>query len=212
MLLGVVAFIFCLWSLSRLRQDRRIIEAADRMEVISPRRVIRRYVPRALRSHHRTEEMVLAKQTIDTRRSWRRRWTVASAVLVIGSAAATALFAHRNLQTIQVAGAPVLAGDALTMIQGVWGWRADFLRSCGENPQSISVSPDRKRLSIHYARLPSAADFDVVSVEPAAIVLSSSGPAGHPISIFIKFLTADTYIANTSYLPLQSTGVIERCR
>jgi hypothetical protein len=139
MLLGAVGFIFCLWSLSRLRQDRRIIEAAEKMEAISPRRVIRRYVPRALRSHHRAEEMALAKQTIHTPRSWRRRWAVASAVLVIGSAAATALFAHRNLQAIGVAGAPVLAGDALTMIQGVWGWWADFLRSCSENPHPSST-------------------------------------------------------------------------
>jgi hypothetical protein len=212
MLLGVAGFIFCLWSLSRLRHDRRVIEAAEKMGAISPRRVIRRYVPRALRSHHRAEGMALAKQTIDSRRSWRRRWTVASAVLVIGSAATTALFAHRNLQTIQVAGAPVLAGDALTMIQGVWGWRADFLRSCSENPQSISVSSDHKRLSIHYAKSQGAAEFDVVSVQPDTMMLSASAPGGYPISIFIKFLTADTYIANTSYRPLQSTGVIERCR
>jgi hypothetical protein len=98
------------------------------------------------------------------------------------------------------------------MIQGVWGWRADFSRSCSENPHSISVSSDHKRLSIHYARSRPAADFDVVSVQRDTIVLSAPGPGANPISIFIKLLTADTYIANTSYQPLETTGAIERCR
>lgn len=212
MLLGVVGFVSCMWFLSRLRQARRVIEAAERMERVSVRYVIRRYVPRALRSHQRAEEMLLAKQTIDARQPRWRRWAIASAVLVVCSAAATALMAHRNLQAIRVAEAPVGAGDALTKIQGVWGWRADFSQSCSENPQSISVSSDRKRLSVHYARSQRAADFDVVSVQPDTIVLSAPGPGANPISIFIKFLTADTYIANNSYEPLETTGVIERCR
>jgi hypothetical protein len=212
MLLGVVGFVSCIWSLSRLRQARRVIEAAERMERVSLRHVIRRYVPPALRSHHRAEEMLLAKQTIGARQPRSRRWAVASAVLVVCSAAVTALLAHRNLQAIRVAGAPVRTGDALTMIQGVWGWRADFSRSCSENPHSISVSSDHKRLSIHYARSRPAADFDVVSVQRDTIVLSAPGPGANPISIFIKLLTADTYIANTSYQPLETTGAIERCR
>jgi len=211
-LVGVAGLVFCLWSLSRLRQDRRVIEAGEKMEAINPRRIIRRYVPRPLLSHRRAEEILLAKQAIDARQPWQRRWAIASAVLVICSAAATALFAQRNLQAIRIAGASVSVGDALTRIQGIWGWRADSSRSCSENSQTISVSSDRKKLSIRYARSPRATDFDVVSVEPDAIVLSGPGPGAHPISVFIKFLTADTYIANNSYQPLQTTGVIERCR
>jgi len=209
MLLGVLGFVSCIWSLSRLRQARRVIEAAERMERISLRHVIRRYVPRALRSHHRAEAMLLAKQTIGARQPRWRRWAIASAVLVVCSAAATALLAHRNLQAIRVAGAPVRTGDALTMIQGVWGWRADFSRSCSENPHSISVSSDHKRLSIHYARYARsrlAADLDVVSVQ------REPGPGANPISTSIKLLTADTYIANTSDQPFSTTGTIERCR
>src|SRR5215469_3547080 len=124
MLLGVVGFVSCIWSLSRLRQARRVIEAAERMERISVRHVIRRYVPRTLRSLRRTEAMLLAKQNIDAQQPRWRRWAIISAVLVVCSAAATALLGHRDLQAIRVAGAPVRTGDALTMIQGVWGWRA----------------------------------------------------------------------------------------
>ena len=222
MLVGVAGVVFCTWSLSRLRQDCRAIEAAERMEGVSLRHVIRRYVPRALRSHRRAEEILLAKQIISARQPWRRRWAIASAVLVTCSAAATAIFAHRNLQAtamIRVAGTPILGGDALTRIQGVWGWRADFMRSCSENPQSISVSSDRKRLSVHYMKpifgkseLLRDFEFDVVSVQPDTIVLSVPRRGAYSISTFIKFLTADTYVANNSDHPLQTTGVIERCR
>ena len=212
MLLGVVGFVSCIWSLSRLRQARRVIEAAERMERISVRHVIRRYVPRTLRSLRRTEAMLLAKQNIDAQQPRWRRWAIISAVLVVCSAAATALLGHRDLQAIRVAGAPVRTGDALTMIQGVWGWRADFLQSCSENPQSISVSSDHKRLSVHHARSWPDANFDIVSVQPDRIVLSAPGRGATPIWVFIKFLTADTYIANNSYQPLETTGVIERCR
>jgi hypothetical protein len=218
MLLGVAGVAFCIWSLSRLRQDCRVIEAAERMEGVNLRHVIRRYVPRALRSHHRADEILLAKQIIEARQPWWKRWAIASAVLVICSAATTALVAHRNLQAttmIRVAGTPVHVGDVLTLIQGVWGWRSDSLRSCSENPQSISVSLDHKRLSVHYMKPiagNSALDFDIVSVRPDTIVLSAPRLGVGPISIFIKFLTADTYMANNSAQPLQTTGVIERCR
>jgi hypothetical protein len=120
---------------------------------------------------------------------------------------------------IRVAGTPLRGGDALTMIQGVWGWRADFMRSCSENPQSISVSFDRKRLSVHYMKpiggkseLLRDFEFEVVSIQPDTIVLSALRPGPYAISTFIKFLTADTYVANNSDHPLQTTGVIERCR
>ena len=148
-----------------------------------------------------------------------------SAGLLVGSAGATAFFVHRNLQATtvtRVAARALPGGDALATIQGVWGWRADFLQSCGQNPQTISVSPDRRKLSMHYAKpVPAGAktlqdvDFDVVSAQPDTLVLapvSATGPIPHPVSISIKFLDANTYIANNSDRPLQTTGVIERCK
>jgi hypothetical protein len=149
-----------------------------------------------------------------------------SAGLLVCFAGVTAFFVHRNLRatTVTPAAAKVLpGGDALSTIQGVWGWRADFLQSCAQNPQVISVSSDRKRLSMHYTKpVPAGAkslqdvDFDVVSVQPDTLVLSApvsaTGPIPHPVSISIKFMDANTYIASSSARPLQTTGVIERCR
>lgn len=225
-LLAIAGAVFSIWSLAQLRQHYRAVEAAEKLPSVNLSPVVRRYVPRALRSHRRAEEALLCKQFISARRPRWQRSTMIFAGLMVCCAAATAFFAHRNLEAKAVPRAAVAAlsgGDALATIQGTWGWRADFMQSCAQNPQVISVSADRKRLSMHYTKpIPSGTralqdvDFAVVSVQSDALVLSppaaATGPVPHPVSISIKFLDANTYIATNSDRPLQSTGVIERCR
>ena len=164
--------------------------------------------------------------SIDARRPGWKRWAIASTALMACSASAMAFFVYRNLHATTAVRAEVKtlpSGDALATIQGVWGWRADFLQSCTENPQVISVSSDRKKLSLHYAKplvsaSPPLKDFDyaVVSVQPDIIVLSGPisavRPNLRPASITIKFLDANTYTATASDRPFQTTGVIERCK
>jgi hypothetical protein len=222
MLLGVAGTAFSIWSLSRLRRDYLVVEAAETLATVNLSHVVRRYVPRRLRSHRRSEELLLAKQIIDSKRPRWKRWAIVSAVLVICSASASAFFVRRNLHGANQA--PVVAkvlpsGDALAAIQGVWGWRSDFSRSCTENPQVISVSPDRATLSVHYTKplssaAPSLRDFnyDVVSTQPDVLVLKGPTSTARPPSVSIKFLDADTYIATSSSQPLQTTGAIERCK
>jgi hypothetical protein len=222
MLLGAAGAAFAVWSLSRLRRDYLVVEAAERLAAINVTHIVRRYVPRRLRSHRRSEELLLAKQIIDARRPGWKRWVIVSAVLVVCSASAATFFIRRNLHTsglTQVAVNALPSGDALAAIQGVWGWRSDFLRSCTENPQRITVSPDRATLSVHYAKpisssAPSLRDFDydVVSTQPDVLVLKGPMSAARPPSVSIKFLDADTYIATSSSQPFQTTGAIERCK
>jgi hypothetical protein len=225
LLLAIAGAVFSIWSLAQLRHHYRAVEAAERLPSVNLSPVVRRYVPRALRSHRRAEEALLAKQFISARRPRWRRSAMVSAGLMVCCAAATVFFVHRNLQATAAtrAAAPALRGDALTTIQGTWGWRADFMQSCAQNPQVISVSADGKKLSMHYAKpIPAGTrtlqdvDFVVVSVQPDTLVLSppaaATGPIPHPVSITIKFLDANTYIASSSDRPLQTTGVIERCR
>ena len=222
LLLGVAGALFSVGSLIRLRQHYRVVEAAERMEGVSLNYVVRRYVPRKLRTHRRVEEMQLAKQFIDARRPGWKLWAMASAALVVCSGIATVFFAHLNLRAApatEVAARSSMRGDALTMIRGVWGWRADFAQSCAENPQSISVSPDHKKLLVHYAKpLATGSDFnfDIVSTQSDTIVLEAADPAGvpraHPVQVSIKFLNENEYVANNNGRQMVTTGVIERCR
>ncbi|HEY2618492.1 MAG TPA: hypothetical protein VGI78_14225 [Acetobacteraceae bacterium] len=221
LLLGVAGAAFSVWSLSRLRRDHLVVEAAETLATVNLSHVVRRYVPRRLRSHRRSEELLLARQIIDARLPRWKRWAIVSAVLMVCSAGAAAFFVHRNLHAasvVQVAAKALPSGDALAAIRGVWGWRSDFLRSCTENPQVISVSPDRATLSVHYAKPISPAatapifDYDVVSTQPDVLVLKGPMSTARPPSVTIKFLDADTYIATSSSQPFQTTGAIERCR
>lgn len=218
LLLGAAGAAYSLWSLSRLRQHYRLVEAAERQPAVSLNYVVRRYVPRTLRSHQRAEEILLAKQIIDARRTKWKRWAMASALLVACSVGTTIFLVHRNLPAVTAApaAAKVLPSDPLTAIAGVWGWRADSSRSCTENPQVISVSSDRKRVSTHYAKpiqIGTHWDYDVSMQQPGMLVLSLPvGSSPRPISISIKFLDADTFIATSSERPLETTGAIERCK
>ena len=111
--------------------------------------------------------------------------------------------------------------DLLTNIEGVWGWRADFLESCAENPQTIQVAPDRRTLTMRYAKpykegaeTITSVTFDVVSAEPNKLVLLRTDPAafvvGKPTPVDVTFADANTM----SWSPSNSTmasGAIERC-
>ncbi len=226
MLLGVAGAAFSVWSLSRLRRHHLLVEAAERREAVNLSHIVRRYVPRRLRSHRRAEELLLAKQHIAARRPGWRRWAIGSAALTVCFAGATAFLVQRNLRAMTVAPAVARAppsGDALAAIQGTWGWRADFLQSCKQNPQVILVSSDRRKLVLHYTK-PAASpsplitdfNYDVVSTQPDMLVLSgpifAARPNPHPASISIRFLDPDTYIATSSDRPFQTTGAIERCK
>ena len=102
-----------------------------------------------------SEEIAIVKQVICLR--W-IRWKWAAIVLgalMLFSAATTAYFTRRNLEFVAKAEPAVRAPlnlDAARTLQGVWGWRADYQQSCSQNPQTISVSPDGKSVSLDYAK------------------------------------------------------------
>ena len=210
-------------KLRQFRADYRVIEAAERFERVDLTPVVKRYVPPELQSQKAAEEIAIAKQLIGARRPrWKRAAVVSGAVMLCGAAAASVAI-HQDVKaagTVQLAAKPPPNVDALKDIQGVWGWKADFLQSCSENPQTISVAPDRKKLSVQYAkpyhngqRTTTKLDFDVVSATSDTLVLSRSDPA-RPSSapIYFKFIDANAFTLSQSNDPLGSSGTIARCQ
>jgi hypothetical protein len=107
----------------------------------------------------------------------------------------------------------------LKAVQGAWGWRADALQSCADNPQTISLSPDGKTLSVDYAkpywdRL--HFKFAVVSSRSNQLVLQSlnSPPSGKlgPPTMTINFQDPNTFLLTRTDQPLATPGAIERCQ
>lgn len=212
-------------SLWRLRRDVTAIEAAESFEGVNLTTVIKRYVPAEHQTNVAREEIAIAKQAIVARRPRLKRIAVICGMVFVCGTAAMAFTAPRRLGTTATAlltRQPRANIDALKNIHGVWGWRADFLESCSENPQTIQASPDQKTLTMRYAK-PYKQDsgtitemtFEVVSVKPNKLVLlrtdSAAFAVGGPIPIDVLFIDTNTMSWSPSNSAMVLSGAIERC-
>ena len=177
-------------SLWRLRRDVRVIEGAESFGAVNLTTVIKRYVPAEHQTNVAREEIAIAKQAIVARRPRLKRIAVVCGMVFVCGTTAMVLTAPRRLGTATawLTRQPRANIDALKNIQGVWGWRADFLGSCSENPQTIQVSPDQKTLTMRYAKpykqgseTVTEMTFEVVSVKPNKLVLLRTDSAGSPL-------------------------------
>ena len=242
-LAGTLLAIALLW---RLRQDFRELDAADRFEAAHVSRVVQRYVPLELRTRIVGEEMALARQFMGAMWPRWRRIAVLSGVIMLCGATAAYVAVRRNQTAVAVARSvarpalnlekpapnpekpaqpapnlakPAVSLDVLKTVQGVWGWRADALESCQENPQTISVTPDRKKLSVRYAKpyqngvaSITNLDFDIESAKPDVLVLSlPNASTATRLVVTLQFLNADTFSLTRSDEPMKSSGTIVRC-
>jgi hypothetical protein len=223
---AIAGTVISIWRLWRLRADYRVVEAAERFEMVDLTTVVKRYVPSELQSQKVAEEIAIVKEMIGSGRPRWKRAAIFSGTMMLCGAAAAAFSIHQDMKaagTVQLAVKPTVNLDALKDIQGVWGWKADFLQSCSENPQTISVTPDRNKLSIQYAKpyqngrkTTTKLDFDVVSATPDMLVLSKSDPAmpTRPSSdqVYFKFIDANAFTLSHSNDPMGSSGMIARCQ
>jgi hypothetical protein len=212
-------------SLWQLRRDVRVVKAAESFEAVDLTTVVKRYVPVEHQTNIVHEEIAVAKQTIAARQS-RLKWmaVVFGMVSACGVAIATELSAPRHLQMIVTTWStgrlrpPNL--DPLRDIQGVWGWRADFLRSCSENPQTLRLAPDQKALTMRYAKPYNPGSgpvtemtFDVVLVKRGKLVLlrTDSAAVGTPVPVDVLFIDANTMSWSAANSARGWSGSIERC-
>jgi hypothetical protein len=218
-LAGTLLSIATLW---RLRTHYILTEAAERSEMVGLSAIVQRYVPGELQSHKTSEEIAIVKQVISLR--W-TRWKWAAIVLgalMLFSAATTAYFTRRNMEFVAKADPAVHPRpnlDAARTLHGVWGWRADYQQSCSQNPQTISVSPDGRKVILDYAkpyRSQQHFEYSVVSIRPNVMELrglnAEAAANQRQVVLTITFQDANTFLLTNSAQPLAAYGVIERCR
>jgi hypothetical protein len=216
---AVVGTALAVVSLWRLRRDVRVVKAAESFEAVDLTPVIKRYVPTERQTHIAREEIAVAKQAIAARQS-RLRWmaVVFGMVSACGLAIAAELSAPRHLQMIATAWLTGGLRPNLDPLRG--GWRADFLESCAENPQTILLAPDQKKLTLRYAKPNNQGSetvtemtFDVVSVKPSKLVLlrTDSAVAGKAVPVDVLFIDANTMSWSAANSAMGSSGSIERC-
>jgi hypothetical protein len=213
---------FAIASIWRLRRDARAIEAAESFEAVDLTSVVKRYVPGEYQTNIARDEMAIAKQAIAARRPRLRRLAVVFGMAGVCGAAATVFSAQRHLEAAAARSPakPHINLDVLSDVQGVWGWRADFLQSCSQNPQTIQVAPDQKTLTLRYAKpnkqgseTINELNFDVVAAKSDMLVLLwTDPPAGaKPSPVEVHFIDANTMSWSSSNDAMVSSGAIERC-
>ena len=228
-LAAFAGIVLAFWSLWRMRRDWRVMEAAERFEPVDLTSVVKRYLLPEQQTQRFAEEITVAKQILAGRRPrWRRIAVVCGVLLACGGGAA-AYATQRHMQVMALAqpnAKPKLNLDVLKNIEGVWGWRADFLQSCEENPQTITVTPDRSRVSIRYAKPYRSGVYRIVAMEYGVVSTGADtlvllGPvASTPdkpaaVTVYVQFLDANSFSLNRrELLGLSSggsSGTIERC-
>ncbi len=223
---------FAVAALWRMRQEARLIEAAERFQPIDLTDIVKKYVPAERQSHRLSEEIPIAKAAIGAR--WpRHKWTaILAALVMLASATAASILIHRNLKSDKemaqdttqepvqpVVAKPTVSLDVLKAVQGVWGLKFDFLQSCEQNPEMVMVSPDRKKLLVHYVK--PAADgtvvdinYDVVATQPNLLILANAADDtsnNNRSLVYMTFTNADTYDMRIGEDPLAPANVVVRC-
>lgn len=214
----------------RLRKDARIIQDAEELKPVDLSMVITSHVPMEQRTNNPAEEIAIAKAAVARRMiSVRRGLQIASVLFVVVAAADAWLYYPRTevipvtLRQTNVGVAPPTV-DALSAAIGRWGWRFNSLLSCQENPHTISLSGDRRKLSLRF-KTPlqgktgpiTGYDYEIVLVSPNELVLklvdapNRTDSVGKPLEWKIHFEDANTYYLRRSDVATQDTGIIARC-
>lgn len=224
-LVALIGTVLGIASLYRLWKDFRVIDAAERLEAVNLSSVVRRRVPVGLRTQRMAEEIAIARQVMGARWLRWRRLAVVFGVVTLCSAATASFSIERNLKAIaqaQLETKTRLNLDVLKVIQGVWGWRADAMRSCSENPQTISVGSDRRTLLVRYAKPRQQGSetitdlkFDVIATKPDMLELTPSddAPQSDPRTsrVYLQFTDENDFVISRSDDPMRSSGAIMRC-
>ena len=132
MVAGVVAAVAIL---GRLRSDLKTVQAAERHELVNLSLVVMKHVPEDLRTGQVTDEILVVKDQIGRKRSyWRKAGCGLVVLAVVAGGLSYVTIRHSIAVEKAFAADEDLSKEVVSLIQGVWGWKYDFERSCGENP------------------------------------------------------------------------------
>jgi hypothetical protein len=219
---GVIAAIA---RLGRLRSDLKSVQAAERHERVDFSGLVIKHVPEDLRTGVVGEEILVIKDQIGRKRSyWRRAGCGLAVLAVVAGGLAVVTMRHSIAVAKALAADEDLSKEVTSLIQGVWGWKYDFERSCEENSQTITVSVAGDRLTVttrkphwngqQYVR---ADEFAILARNRRGLTLGMVGgpaPGDHPterVTWDFVFLDRDTYYVRRSDAPVATTGMIIRC-
>jgi hypothetical protein len=205
--------------LYRLRRDRQWAEAAERHERVDLQYLMKKHVPRDRMTGMPTTELPIAKQNIARLlRLWKRIIAASTALCIVGVILVAVGIRHEpSFSWIEAAPAPpkrAASVDPMADIVGTWGTPYDFAKSCSQNPHTMRLLDEGRRIAVTFDKPPGAAisqsfEWLVVRTQKNEIILSVPNEPRMGLKLILD--DKNTYHMTRSDQPMAIFDITARC-
>ena len=205
--------------LYRLRRDRQWAEAAERHVRVDLQYLMKKHVPRDRMTGMPTTELPIAKQNIARLlRLWKRIIAASTALCIVGVILVAVGIRHEpSFSWIEAAPAPpkrAASVDPMADIVGTWGTPYDFAYSCSQNPFTLRLLDEGRRIVGTYDKSPGAAipqsfEWLVVGTQKNEIILSVPNEPRMGLKLILD--DKNTYHMTRSDQPMAIFDITARC-
>ena len=202
--------------LYRLRRDRQWAEAAERHVRVDLQYLMKKHVPLARMTGMPTTELPIVKQNIARLlRLWKRIITASTALCIVGVILVTVGIRH-DLSSVRTEAPSKRAASVNPMadIVGTWGTPYDFAYSCSQNPFTLRLLDEGRRIVGTFDKSPGAAipqsfEWLVVGTQKNEIILSVPNEPRMGLKLILD--DKNTYHMTRSDQPMAIFDIAARC-
>jgi hypothetical protein len=202
--------------LYRLRRDGQWAEAAERHVRVDLQYLMKKHVPLDRMTGMPTTELPIVKQNIARLlRRWKRIIAASTALCIVGVILVTVGIRH-ELSSDRIDGAPKRAASVNPMadIVGTWGTPYNFAYSCSQNPITLRLLDEGRRIVGTFDKSPGAAipqsfEWLVAGTQKNEIILSVPNEPRMGLKLILD--DKNTYHMTRSDRPLAIFDIVARC-
>jgi hypothetical protein len=202
--------------LYRLRRDAQWAEAAERHVRVDLQYLMKKHVPLHRMTGMPTNELPIVEQNIARLlRLWKRIIAASAALCFVGVILVT-VGIRQEPPSSWIAAAPKRAASVNPMadIVGTWGTPYDFAYSCSQNPFTLRLLDERRRIVGTFDKLPGAAipqsfEWLVAGTQKNEIILSVPNEPHMGLKLILD--DKNTYHITRSDQPMAIFDIAARC-
>ena len=203
-------------TLYRLRRDRLWAEAAERHVRVDLQYLMKKHVPLDRMTGMPTTELPIAKQNIARLlRLWKRIMAASTALCIVGVILVTVGIRHEpSFSWVEAAPKRAASVNPMADIVGSWGTPYDFAYSCSQNPFTLRLLDEGRRIVGTYDKSPGAAipqsfEFLVAGTQKNEILLSVPNAPRAGLKLILD--NKDTYHMTRNDRPMALFDIVARC-